>query len=143
MVDVTCGIHELDTSVASLLRRVDKKVLLVVNKVDNGERLMDANEFYNLGLGEYFPLSSMNGSGTGELLDEVVKNLPAEEPGLIPELPRIAIVGRPNVGKSSLVNSLLGEERNIVTPVAGTTRDSICLLYTSDAADEEDSVDLG
>jgi GTP-binding protein len=129
MVDVTCGIHELDTSVASLLRRVDKKVLLVVNKVDNGERLMDANEFYNLGLGEYFPLSSMNGSGTGELLDVVVKNLPAEEPGLMPELPRIAIVGRPNVGKSSLVNSLLGEERNIVTPVAGTTRDSIYTRY--------------
>ena len=129
MVDVTCGIHELDTSVASLLRRVDKKVLLVVNKVDNGERLMDANEFYNLGLGDYFPLSSMNGSGTGELLDEVVKNLPAEEPGIIPELPRIAIVGRPNVGKSSLVNSLLGEERNIVTPVAGTTRDSIYTRY--------------
>jgi GTPase len=129
MVDVTTGIHDLDTSVASMLRRVDKKVLLVVNKVDNGERLMDANEFYNLGLGDYFPLSSMNGSGTGELLDEVVKNLPAEEPGLVPELPRIAIVGRPNVGKSSLVNSLLGEERNIVTPVAGTTRDSIYTRY--------------
>jgi GTP-binding protein len=129
MVDVTCGIHDLDTSVASLLRRVDKKVLLVVNKVDNGERLMDANEFYNLGLGDYFPLSSMNGSGTGELLDEVVKSLPAEEPMQIPDLPRIAIVGRPNVGKSSLVNSLLGEERNIVTPVAGTTRDSIYTRY--------------
>jgi GTP-binding protein len=129
MVDVTCGIHELDMSVAAMLRRVDRKVLLVVNKVDNGERLMDANEFYNLGLGDYFPLSSMNGSGTGELLDEVVKNLPAEEPGLMPELPRIAIVGRPNVGKSSLVNSLLGEERNIVTPVAGTTRDSIYTRY--------------
>ncbi len=129
MVDVTCGIHELDTSVASLLRKVDKKVLLVVNKVDNGERLLDANEFYNLGLGDYFPLSSMNGSGTGELLDELVKNLPEEEPGLMPDLPRIAIVGRPNVGKSSLVNSLLGEERNIVTPVAGTTRDSIYTRY--------------
>jgi GTPase len=129
MVDVTCGIHELDTSVASMLRRVSKKVLLVVNKVDNGERLMDAHEFYNLGLGDYFPLSSMNGSGTGELLDEVVKNLPAEEPAEMPELPRIAIVGRPNVGKSSLVNSLLGEERNIVTPVAGTTRDSIYTRY--------------
>jgi len=129
MVDVTCGIHDLDSSVASLLRRVDKKVLLVVNKVDNGERLLDANEFYNLGLGDYFPLSSMNGSGTGELLDEVVKNLPEENPGIIPELPRIAIVGRPNVGKSSLVNSLLGEERNIVTPVAGTTRDSIYTRY--------------
>jgi GTPase len=129
MVDVTCGIHEMDTSVAMLLRRVDKKVMLVVNKVDNGERLMEATEFYNLGLGDYFPLSSMNGSGTGELLDEVVKNLPVEEPGTIPDLPRIAIVGRPNVGKSSLVNSLLGEERNIVTPVAGTTRDSIYTRY--------------
>lgn len=129
MVDVTSGIHELDTSVASLLRRVNKKIMLVVNKVDNGDRLMDATEFYNLGLGDYFPLSSMNGSGTGELLDEIVKSLPAEEPSLMPDLPRIAIVGRPNVGKSSLVNSLLGEERNIVTPVAGTTRDSIYTRY--------------
>lgn len=129
MVDVTCGIHELDTSVASLLRRVRKKVMVVVNKVDNGERLIDANEFYNLGLGDYFPLSSMTGSGTGELLDAIVKNLPDEEPGITPDLPRIAIVGRPNVGKSSLINSLLGEERNIVTPVAGTTRDSIYTRY--------------
>ena len=129
MVDVTCGIHDLDTSVASLLRRIDKKVMLVVNKVDNGERLMDATEFYNLGLGDYFPLSSMNGSGTGELLDAVVRYLPEEDPGPVPYLPRIAIVGRPNVGKSSLVNSLLGEERNIVTPVAGTTRDSIYTRY--------------
>jgi GTP-binding protein len=129
MVDVTVGIHELDTAVTSLLRRVDKKVLLVVNKVDNGQRLLDAAEFYNLGLGDYFPLSSMNGSGTGELLDELVKNLPAEESVIIPDLPRIAIVGRPNVGKSSLVNSLLGEERNIVTPVAGTTRDSTYTRY--------------
>jgi GTP-binding protein len=129
MVDVTCGIHDLDISVASLLRRNTKKVMVVVNKVDNGERLMDATEFYNLGLGDYFALSSMNGSGTGELLDAVVKNLPEELPEAIPELPRIAIVGRPNVGKSSLVNSLLGEERNIVTPVAGTTRDSIYTRY--------------
>jgi len=129
MVDVTTGIHEMDTSVAALLRRAKKKVLVVVNKVDNGERLIEATEFYNLGLGDYFPLSSMNGSGTGELLDEVVKNLPVEEPGQVPDLPKIAIVGRPNVGKSSLVNSLLGEERNIVTPVAGTTRDSIYTRY--------------
>ncbi len=129
MVDVTSGIHDLDTSVASMLRRIEKKVMLVVNKVDNGDRLLDATEFYNLGLGDYFPLSSMNGSGTGELLDEVVRNLPAEEPADIPELPRIAIVGRPNVGKSSLINSLLGEERNIVTPLAGTTRDSIYTRY--------------
>ncbi|MBK9389359.1 MAG: ribosome biogenesis GTPase Der [Bacteroidetes bacterium] len=129
MVDVTVGIHDLDSSVAILLRRYNKKVMVVVNKVDNGERLMDATEFYNLGLGDYYALSSINGSGTGELLDAVVKNLPVTEPEQIPEIPRIAIVGRPNVGKSSLVNSLLGEERNIVTPLAGTTRDSIYTRY--------------
>lgn len=129
MVDVTCGIHELDMSVAALLRRIDKKVMLVVNKVDNGERLLDATEFYNLGLGDYFPLSSINGSGTGDLLDAVVKSLPDQVPELLPDIPRVAIVGRPNVGKSSLVNSLLGEERNIVTPLAGTTRDSIYTRY--------------
>lgn len=129
MVDVTTGIHDLDLSVASLLRKVDKKVILVVNKVDNSQRLMDATEFYNLGLGDYFALSSMSGSGTGELLDEVVKYLPDQPPELMPDIPRIAIVGRPNVGKSSLVNSLLGEERNIVTPLAGTTRDSIYTRY--------------
>lgn len=129
MVDVTVGIHELDSAVASLLRRYNKKVMVVVNKVDNNERLIDATEFYNLGLGDYFPLSSINGSGTGELLDAVVKNLPLSEPEQFPDIPRIAIVGRPNVGKSSLVNSLLGEERNIVTPLAGTTRDSIYTRY--------------
>jgi GTPase len=129
MVDVTCGIHELDLSVASMLRKNSKKVMVVVNKVDNNDRLLDATEFYNLGLGEFFPLSSISGSGTGELLDAVVKSLPDDVPVTIPDLPRIAIVGRPNVGKSSLVNSLLGEERNIVTPVAGTTRDSIYVRY--------------
>ncbi|MBW6501739.1 MAG: ribosome biogenesis GTPase Der [Bacteroidales bacterium] len=125
MVDVTVGIHDLDTSVASLLRKAEKKVLLVVNKVDNSERLIEANEFYGLGLGDYFPVSSINGSGTGELLDAVVENMPVTESEPMPELPRIAIVGRPNAGKSSLVNSLLGEERNIVTHLPGTTRDSI------------------
>ena len=129
MVDVTVGIHDLDLSVASMLRKVNKKIIVVVNKVDNNERLLDATEFYNLGLGDYFALSSMNGSGTGDLLDEVVKNMPSMDQEIIPDLPRIAIVGRPNVGKSSLVNSLLGEERNIVTPVAGTTRDSIYTRY--------------
>jgi len=129
MTDVTCGIHELDETVSNMLRRVNKKVLLVVNKVDNGERLIEANEFYALGLGDYFPLSSINGSGTGDLLDAVVKCLPEEQNEEEPDIPRIAIVGRPNVGKSSLVNSLLGEERNIVTPVAGTTRDSIYTRY--------------
>ena len=129
MVDVTTGVHDLDSSIAAMLRRIDKKVLLIVNKVDNNERLMDATEFYSLGLGDYFPLSSVSGSGTGDMLDEVVKNLPEEPEEVVPEIPRVAIVGRPNVGKSSLVNSLLGEERNIVTPLAGTTRDSIFTRY--------------
>jgi GTP-binding protein len=130
MTDVTCGIHELDETVSNMLRRINKKkVFLVVNKVDNGERLIEANEFYALGLGDYFPLSSINGSGTGELLDAVVRALPEVMPEEEPDIPRIAIVGRPNVGKSSLVNALLGEERNIVTPIAGTTRDSIYTRY--------------
>ena len=129
MTDVTCGIHELDETVSNMLRRVNKKVLLVVNKVDNGERLIEANEFYALGLGDYFPLSSISGSGTGELLDAVVKALPEVQNEEEPDIPKIAIVGRPNVGKSSLVNALLGEERNIVTPIAGTTRDSIYTRY--------------
>ncbi len=129
MVDVEEGIHELDKSVAEMLRKVPKKVITVVNKVDNNKRLLDATEFYGLGLGEYFAISSNNGSGTGELLDEIVRHLPdtVEEPEQ--EIPRVAVVGRPNVGKSSLANTLLDEERNIVTPVAGTTRDSIHSLY--------------
>ncbi len=129
MVDVATGIHELDKSVAEMLRKVDRHVITVVNKVDNNQRILDATEFYGLGLGDYFCVSSVNGSGTGELLDEIVAHLPdsQEEPG--EEIPRVAVVGRPNVGKSSLTNTLLGEERNIVTPVAGTTRDSIHSLY--------------
>ncbi len=129
MVDVTSGIHELDKAIAHLLRKSDKKVIPVVNKVDNSQRLFEANEFYGIGLDNFFPVSSINGSGTGDLLDEVVKNLPENTPEAIPELPRVAIVGRPNVGKSSLVNSLLGEERNIVTALPGTTRDSIYTRY--------------
>jgi len=129
LTDVTTGIHELDRSVASLLRKSDKKVLLTVNKVDNNERLLNAAEFYGLGLGDYFPISSINGSGTGELLDALTTVLKNENTDEQPELPRIAIVGRPNVGKSSLVNTLLGLERNIVTPLAGTTRDSIYTRY--------------
>jgi GTP-binding protein len=129
ITDVLSGIHELDQSVADLLRRSDKKIILVVNKVDTGQRLLDAPEFYNLGLGDYFPISSASGSGTGELLDEIVKQLPDKEPETETNLPRVAIVGRPNVGKSSLINSLLDEERNIVTPLAGTTRDSIYTRY--------------
>lgn len=129
MVDVTTGVHVLDSAVAGMLRNSGKKVILVVNKVDNSERLFEASEFYSLGLGDYFAVSSINGSGTGDLLDAVVKQLPGEAPDAAPDIPRIAIVGRPNVGKSSLVNSLLGEERNIVTPLPGTTRDSIYTRY--------------
>jgi GTP-binding protein len=112
-----------------MLRKSNKKVILVVNKVDNHARLLDANEFYALGLGDYFPISSINGSGTGDLCDAIALALPDETQEELPELPRIAIVGRPNVGKSSLVNSLLDQERNIVTPLAGTTRDSIYTRY--------------
>lgn len=129
MVDVEEGIHELDRSVAAMLRKVQKKVITVVNKVDNNKRLLDAPEFYGLGLGDYFTISSANGSGTGDLLDEIVRHLPVTIDEPEPEIPRVAIVGRPNVGKSSLANTLLDEERNIVTPVAGTTRDSIHSLY--------------
>ncbi len=129
MVNVEDGIHDLDREVADLLRRSGKKVITVVNKVDNNQRLLDAPEFYSLGLGDYFPVSSVNGSGTGDLLDEVVKHLPETIDEPEPDIPRVAIVGRPNVGKSSLANALLGEERNIVTPVAGTTRDSIYSKY--------------
>ncbi len=130
MVDVTYGIHELDTAVASVLRRSGKKVFPVVNKTDNYERSAYAAEFYKLGLGDIYPVSSINGSGTGDLLDALVRSLPERKSENVPDIPRIAIVGRPNSGKSSLVNSLLGEERNIVTPVAGTTRDTIYTRYT-------------
>ncbi len=128
MVDVTTGITDLDEDVAGLLRRTDKPVYLVVNKVDNTERYMEANEFWSLGIENTFFISSLTGSGTGELLDAVVEHI-AEEPVQENALPRIAIVGQPNVGKSSLTNALLGEDRNIVTEVAGTTRDSIHTKY--------------
>lgn len=132
MVDVEEGITPMDDEVAKLLRKVTKPVLLAVNKVDSSKRENDALEFYNLGLGEYFTLSGMSGSGTGELLDELVKRLP-ELPEKSEEenpLPRFAVVGRPNAGKSSFINALLGHDRYIVTDIAGTTRDSIDTPFT-------------
>ena len=131
MVEAATGITDYDSEIADVLRRSRKPVVLCVNKVDSGEKMYDAYQFYSLGLGELFSISAANGSGTGDLLDAVVAALPKEEDEEDPHagLPRFAIVGKPNVGKSSLTNALLGEERNIVTPVAGTTRDSISTYY--------------
>ncbi len=133
MVDVTTGVTDLDNDFAAILRKSKKPVLVVANKVDNNERLSYVAEFYSLGLGEIYSISSVSGSGTGEMLDEVIKALDSLPPNAANEdlsgIPKVAIVGRPNVGKSSIVNALLGEDRNIVTPIAGTTRDSIHTHY--------------
>ena len=131
MVEAATGITDYDAEIADVLRRSRKPVILCVNKVDSGAKMYDAYEFYGMGLGEIYSISAANGSGTGELLDAVVAVLPEESNQEDPYagLPRLTIVGKPNVGKSSLTNALLGEERNIVTPVAGTTRDSIETHY--------------
>lgn len=131
LVDVEEGITPMDAEVAKLLRKVTKPVMVAVNKVDNSMREKDAVEFYNLGLGEYFTIAGMSGSGTGELLDELVKLLPeavAPDENAV-ALPRFAVVGRPNAGKSSIINALIGEDRYIVTDIAGTTRDAIDTTY--------------
>lgn len=130
VVDTITGITLLDESMAELLRKSGKSCLVVANKVDNFNLIAQAQEFYAFGLGEVFPLSSISGSGTGELLDRTIELLgPPQEAAEEEELPKMAIIGRPNVGKSSLTNAFLGIERNIVTPVAGTTRDSIYVRY--------------
>lgn len=131
MVEASTGITDYDSEIADVLRRSRKPVVVCVNKVDSGEKLFDSYQFYSLGLGEIWSISAANGGGTGDLLDEIVRRLPEEEKTEDPYagLPRIAIVGKPNVGKSSLTNALLGQERNIVTPIAGTTRDSIETHY--------------
>ena len=128
MVDVESGVTAMDEEVAKLLRKVNKPVFLVVNKVDNSARSNNAVEFYELGLGEYYTIASINGSGTGDLLDALVKNF-SDEPEEVNDLPRFAVVGRPNAGKSSFINALIGEERYIVTDIPGTTRDSIDTKY--------------
>ena len=128
--DVTTGITDLDEDVARMLRKTDKPVFLAVNKVDNSTRHMIANEFWSLGFENTFFISAISGSGSGELLDAITEVLPEEDKSnLDPELPRFAIVGQPNVGKSSMANALLGEERNIVTDIPGTTRDAIHSKY--------------
>ncbi len=132
VTDVEEGITGLDKDVAKMLRKTEKPVFLTVNKVDNTKRQNDALEFYNLGLGDkIYPISAINGSGTGDLLDDVVKVLPNQEESEEPEseIPKFTVVGRPNAGKSTLINALLGEERNIVTDIAGTTRDTVATRY--------------
>lgn len=128
MVDAVTGATDLDDQVADMLRRSKKDVFLVVNKADNSERTLQATEFYSLGFENTFFVSAMSGSGTGELLDAVAEKI-VEEPPIASDLPKFAIVGQPNVGKSSMLNALLGEERNIVTDIAGTTRDTIHTHY--------------
>lgn len=131
MVDVLAGLHPLDQEFANIARKSKKPVLLAANKADTFERNSFSYEFYELGLGDPFPLSAANGAGTGDLLDELVKQLPPESTDKTEEnVPKFAFVGRPNVGKSSLVNVLLGNDRNIVTPISGTTRDSIFTRYS-------------
>jgi GTP-binding protein len=130
VVDVENGLTDMDEEVASVLRRSTKKVFVAVNKVDNNSRIIDSHEFYSLGLGELYCISSMTGSGTGELLDAIVEVFPKDEIVDLEEgIPHFAIIGRPNVGKSSFINALIGEDRNIVTDIAGTTRDAIHTRY--------------
>lgn len=130
VVDVENGITDMDEEVAAVLRRSSKKVFVAVNKVDNNSRIIDSHEFYSLGLGELYCISSMTGSGTGELLDAIVAVFPEKvEEEAVDNIPHFAIIGRPNVGKSSFINALTGEDRNIVTDIAGTTRDSIHTRY--------------
>jgi len=125
VVDVTTGITHIEDVVTEILRKTNKRVIVVVNKVDNGKRLIDATEFYSLGFEELFSISSINGSGTGELLDAIIQDMQPEEEIEEDEIPKIVVLGQPNAGKSSLINAFLGEERNVVTDIAGTTRDTI------------------
>jgi GTP-binding protein len=131
LLDVTTGITDHDEAIASFLRKSSKPVLVVANKVDTNDRIFQASEFYTFGLGEVFCISSASGGGTGDMLDALVSTFPERETRPEPEIPRIAVVGRPNVGKSSLINALLNTERHIVTDIAGTTRDALLTRYQS------------
>ena len=130
MVDCQAGLTALDKELAGILRASRKPILLVANKADNVASELMANDFYGLGMGSPYPISAANGTGTGELLDELIRHCPDSGQEQEIAVPRIAILGRPNVGKSSLLNVLLGQERSIVTPLAGTTRDTIDTTYT-------------
>ena len=130
VVDVMNGVTDLDMQVAAILRRTQKPVLLIANKTDNGELQYNAPEFYKLGLGDPYCISAMTGSGTGDMMDLIVGTFKKEADEILDEdIPRFAVVGRPNAGKSSIVNAFIGEDRNIVTEIAGTTRDSIYTRY--------------
>ena len=131
LVDVTTGITDHDEAIAGFLRSADKPILVVANKVDTNDRILPASEFYSFGLGEVYCISSSNGGGTGDMLDALIDSFPSREADPEPEIPRIAVVGKPNVGKSSLINALLGTNRNIVNETAGTTRDSLLTRYQS------------
>ena len=128
MVDVETGITSMDKDIADMLRKVEKPIYLVVNKVDNSSRVNDASEFFQLGIDKYYPIASINGFGTGDLLDAIVEHFSVQV-DLSDNLPKFAVVGRPNAGKSSFINALIGENRNIVTEIPGTTRDSIHSKY--------------
>lgn len=131
VLDVTTGITDHDEAIADMLRRTKKPVFVVANKVDTNDRILQASEFYSFGLGDVFCISATSGGGTGDLLDAVVDSFPEKEPEPEEDIPKIAVVGKPNAGKSSLINSLLGNERNIVNEAAGTTRDSLLTRYNA------------
>lgn len=130
VVDGETGITDADEAVAQILYRTDKPIILVVNKVDNPERRLDIFDFYSLGLGDPYPVSAVHGLGTGDVLDAIVKNLPTDLEEENPDVIKFSLIGRPNVGKSSLINAILGEDRVIASPIAGTTRDAIDTRFT-------------
>lgn len=135
------GVTDADEYVSKILYRTNKPVILVVNKVDNPEMRSDIYDFYSLGVGDPYPVSSVHGIGTGDVLDAIVDNLPVEEEDENPDIIKFSLIGRPNVGKSSLINAILGEERVIASPIAGTTRDAIDTNFTDSEGQEYTMID--